>query len=227
MSPSPLYKRTSTDSSSHSLEAIQSYPDLFDGVSVGAPGFDFVGQIAWIGYVFKSLGTNSSDTWLTDTDWQMVHEMVLDQCDNLDGATDGIVEDTRRCHADPSDWLCDNTTDSDWCLESTQVEAVQKIFTPFVVNGTIIHSGAAHGDEARLIQAIYGGLPISWLTEWMSYIVKEDLSWNSARWTEADALESLRQNPFNVQTFDGDISAFRDRGGKVLHWHGQGESMTP
>jgi feruloyl esterase len=206
---------------------IQDHPELFDGVSVGAPAIDFLGLLGWFGYFFTTLGTNSSDTWLTDNDWAMVHQSVLDECDGLDGAVDGIIDEIRRCHPDPSQWSCDGSNvNSTWCLSSAQVEAVRKIFSPFVINGTLLHSGAAHGDEARLIQSDYGGLPLSWVNEWMSFIVKEDLSWNWTQWTDADGLAAFQQDKGNVQTYDADISAFRDRGGKVLHWHGQGMSAS-
>jgi feruloyl esterase len=44
-------------------------------------------------------------------------------------------------------------------------------------------------------------------------------------------MEDIRQafqiNPDNINTFEGDISRFRDRGGKVLHWHGQSDFVLP
>jgi feruloyl esterase len=34
---------------------------------------------------------------------------------------------------------------------------------------------------------------------------------------------AIAQNPFNVQSFDGDLSKFQQKGGKILHYHGQAD----
>lgn len=202
-------------------KAVQSYPDLFDGVIAGAPAIDFLGLLGWGGYAFSILGFNPNETLLTGDDWAHVHEIVLEQCDNIDGAKDGIVEDIRLCKPDFSIYVCNHG--SSWCLTEEQISAIQKLFSPFVVDGKIYHSGAAHGDEVRLIETLYGPFMGTWLEEYFRFVVKEDLTWLRSQFTVSDAKEAMDQNPFNVQTFDTDISAFRDRGGKVLHWHGQAD----
>lgn len=39
--------------------------------------------------------------------------------------------------------------------------------------------------------------------------------WNASTFTIHDAKAAIDQNPFNIQTWEGDLSAFKDRGGKV------------
>ena len=45
-----------------------------------------------------------------------------------------------------------------------------------------------------------------------------DLSWTRANFGIDDERAAIALNPFNIQTFDSELSAFRDLGGKILHW---------
>lgn len=43
----------------------------------------------------------------------------------------------------------------------------------------------------------------------------DDPKWNAASYSINDAKAAINQNPFNVQTWNGDLSTFKARGGKV------------
>jgi hypothetical protein len=45
-----------------------------------------------------------------------------------------------------------------------------------------------------------------------------DLFWTKANFSIDDERAAIALNPFNIQTFDSDLSTFRDLGGKILHW---------
>lgn len=205
-------------------KAVQSFPELFDGVVAGAPAIPYNGLLPWAAFGLKTLGLNLDTALLSLQDWKEIHARVLEACDALDGATDGIVEDTRACKPDLKRYSCSSSSKS-WCLSSAQLSAVETIFKPLVVDGTLINSGAAYGDEVRLIEGLYGPWYNAWIDEWFRYVVNEDLSWEKTNFTLKDATKSVRLNPFNIQTYDADISKFRDRGGKVIHWHGQADEF--
>ena len=42
-----------------------------------------------------------------------------------------------------------------------------------------------------------------------------DPSWNASTYDRLDAKIAGEQNPFNIQTWNGDLSAFKNKGGKV------------
>lgn len=54
-------------------------------------------------------------------------------------------------------------------------------------------------------------------------ILIDNPKWNASTYTIHDAKAAIDQNPFNVQTWEGDLSAFKDRGGKVCKFHVQNE----
>jgi hypothetical protein len=43
----------------------------------------------------------------------------------------------------------------------------------------------------------------------------DDPNWDPAKFNILDAKAAIDQNPFDIQTWNGDLSAFKNRGGKV------------
>jgi feruloyl esterase len=210
-------------------KAIQSYPELFDGVIAGAPAFDFTGLIGRAGWALQTLGFNDNtiDAYMTEEDWARVAKIVLEQCDQLDGATDGILEDPNSCHPEFSSLACSKTNNEEWCFSRAQLSALATVFKPLVVNGTTLAMGASYGSELAVLALYLSPIASEWVDDYFKFVVKEDLTWDRKTFTLEDAVEAFNQNPFNIQTFDADISAFRDRGGKVLHWHGSSDPVLP
>jgi feruloyl esterase len=206
-------------------KAVQKSPDLFDGVVAGAPAMDIWAHVAFFGYTLQTLGFNTSSVTLAQ--WAVVQKEVLNQCDGLDGARDGILEDPTACELDWTPLLCSSTSNSSTCLTPDQVEAAAKLFAPITYNGTAIHPGHGHGYEPELIAYEYSPLVLTWIPEVFRYIVYEDITWNPTSFTLQDVMYAIQKDRDGVQldTFDGDISAFRDRGGKVLHWHGTADPL--
>jgi len=55
--------------------------------------------------------------------------------------------------------------------------------------------------------------------------MSSNLSWDATTFTLADAYNAFQLNPGNLNTFKSDISAFRDRGGKILTWHDMADEL--
>ncbi len=56
-------------------------------------------------------------------------------------------------------------------------------------------------------------------SDWYRYVVY-DPSFDPRTLNRDDFALASAQNPFNISTFDPDLSAFRDKGGKLLSFHG-------
>jgi feruloyl esterase len=151
--------------------AAQNYPDLFDGIIVGAPAIAFNGQLAFMGSTQTTLGSNTSVQWLDAVNWAAVGVEVMKQCDALDGAVDGILENTRNCHLDITPLLCSTDAGKEGCLNEAQAEVVEKVFSPLVVDGEVVHSGASHGYESAFFGGITSSLVEQWIYEWYAYVV--------------------------------------------------------
>lgn len=86
----------------HTFVAAARMPAEYDGYLAGAPGYRL--PLAAIANIFgakqyASVATNPADlsTGFTTAERSVVSNAVLAKCDALDGATDGIVQDTSAC----------------------------------------------------------------------------------------------------------------------------------
>jgi len=67
----------------------------------------------------------------------------------------------------------------------------------------------------RRISRLAASTSLQLICEVLNYA---DLFWTRANFGIDDERAAIALNPFNIQTFDSDLSAFRDLGGKILHW---------
>ena len=204
-------------------KAVQKFPDDFDGVVAGCPAFNFVNLINWSGRFFPTTGTPKADTFLSSAEWGAVHQEILRQCDGLDGAADGIIEDPDLCQPVFETLICGSSGASNYasCLTTAQIKTVNTIFSPlYGLNGSLLYPRMQPGSELAAASGYYAGEPFPYAQDWYRYVVLNDPSWNPATWSVADTAMANAKDPYDIATWNGDISAFRKKGGKIIHYHG-------
>ena len=93
----------------HAMVTATRYPNDYDGILVGAPGYNLptaaVANLAGA-RLYATLATTATAstaadlaTGFTDTERSLLGTRVLAKCDALDGATDGLVQDVAACQA--------------------------------------------------------------------------------------------------------------------------------
>ncbi|KAK8051846.1 feruloyl esterase B-2 [Apiospora rasikravindrae] len=203
------------------MKMVQDFPDLFDGVSAGAPAMNFNNLNTWSAHFRMLTGSNTSDTFVSEDLWDVVHKDMLSQCDALDGHVDGILEAPDLCRYKADKLLCDNGAPAGACLAAKQVNTVNEVFSDMKApNGTVLYPRMQPGSEAVGAFASYYNGQVSDKADWIKYVVMADPNFDLTKftpdlWAISDAL-----NPFDIATTKADISAFRDRGGKLIHYHG-------
>jgi len=209
------------------FKSVQTYPEDFDGVVAGAPAFNFPALNSWSGHFYPIFGNPGNATFVSVPQWVTVHQEVLNQCDGIDGAVDGIIEDAELCRFRPEALQCPpGTTNSTTCLTKEQVGAVREVYTDFYgLNGNLIYPRMQPGSEILASYIVYTSGPFPFSTDWFRYVVYNNASWDPASFTIKDAQVAIDQNPFDIATFQGDISAFQKAGGKILHYHGQMDAI--
>lgn len=138
------------------------FPDDFDGIVAGSPALDFNNLQSWRARFFPITGqTNSSDFISMEVWTKLIHDEVLRQCDGLDGAIDGVIEDPNLCIFRPEALLCKRNTTTH-CLTPPQVEMVREIFSPFYgEDGNLIYPAMQPGSEIIATTKLYAGKPFS------------------------------------------------------------------
>jgi feruloyl esterase len=123
------------------MVASQRFPDYFDGIVAGAPGFNLPRAAvaeAWNEQALAPLATQTDvngqpylpDTF-SDADLQLVRSAVLAACDALDGAEDGIVGNYLACRGSRAlqavrELQCSGAKAND-CLSAGQIQALEQI----------------------------------------------------------------------------------------------------
>jgi feruloyl esterase len=204
------------------FKSAQDFPDDFDGIVAGAPALAFNNLTSWSGNFYTITGPSNSSSFVPTNLWSVIHEDIMNQCDTLDGYADGILEDASICNYTASGLLCNGGGNSSTCLTSTQIETVQKIFSPtFAADGSLVFPRMQPGSEIAASFIIYTGQPFPYTTDWFRYAIYNDPFWDPTKINATDYANAARINPSNIQTWKGDLSAMRNRGAKIIHWHGQ------
>lgn len=206
----------------------QDFPEDFDGLVIGAPALAFENLTAWSGSFYVETGTNNASTFVPLTMWPVIHEDILDQCDDLDGYVDGIIEDPAICnYTVSSSLLCSGTANSSACLTDVQANTVREIFSPVIntEDNSLVFPAMQPGTELLAQYIYYAGSAFPYTTDWFRYAVYNDPTWDPATLNSKDYTAAATLNSFNIQTWEGDLSATKDRGSKILHYHGQQDQI--
>lgn len=208
------------------FKSVQDFPEDFDGVVAGAPAVAFNNLSSWSGHFLLITGSPNASTFLTPEKWALVHQDILAQCDTLDGVADGILEDPELCPYRPENLQCSSKTNTTNCLTTPQVLTVRQIFTDYYgLNGSLIFPRMNYGSELADPYIYYSGQPFPYTTDWYRYAIYNNPSWNPYDLSLEDAAYAAHLNPFNIETWNGDLSPFQKRGGKILHYHGLADSI--
>jgi len=198
-----------------------------------------VNLTAWSGHFFTIFGNSNSPTFVPPPLWPVIHAEILNQCDGIDGVVDGIIEDPLLCQWRPEALQCaPGIINSTTCLTSTQVGAVRAAFTDYYgTDGSLIYPRMQPGSEIIASSVYYNGEPFSYSTDWFRYAVYsmllsfsictesgfdssiDDPNWDPSKLNLTDVNIANAQNPFDIQTFNGDLSAFQNAGGKVRKYY--------
>ena len=211
------------------LMAAQRFPEDFDGILAGAPANDFTGLKFSQAHRMKAI--QSSD--MTVEKVNTIGRVLLDQCDELDGLKDGLLDDPRRCEFDPASLpRCDDPRASD-CFTDRDIDALVAFYAPVKVAGQTVYPAFPVGSEIAGPQRRIGVAPgwVPWVinpygtpilaalgSEFFRYIVfvedQPELEWTSVNFdTEPDNLAYTRDL---LDAVDPDLTPFRDAGGKLL-----------
>ena len=145
------------------MNAADSNPGMFDGIVAGSPALDFNNLQSWRANFYSITGANTSSDFIPQSSWKSwIHDEILKQCDGLDGALDGIIEDPGLCNFEPEEMLCKYVNQTK-CLDDRQAGIIHRIFSPFYgKNGTLIYPAMQPGSEIMAAEKLYAGAPFSY-----------------------------------------------------------------
>ena len=206
--------------------ASQRYPEMFDGIVVGAPAMRTSNSNlarAW-GYVqFNQAAPRDSrglpivDRIFSPADRKLYQTSLLAQCDALDGLEDGQIGNVGACRFKPALRQCRGKK-AEGCFSVAQVKALEAAFRPpRDTSGRALYA-AFPNDTGNVVEGpgIPGFLPTGKPDIFgpANRDLKIDLD---ARIAEIRADAGQRLIDTNVWT---NLNTFTDHGGKILFYHG-------
>ena len=106
----------------------QRYPQDFDGIVAGAPGYNRTDQSFQL--VSASQATHrDAASFIPPAKLAVLHRAALEACDGRDGLRDGLISDPLRCTFDPAVTAC-RGADGPECLTRAQVQAQRRSMRP-------------------------------------------------------------------------------------------------
>jgi feruloyl esterase len=160
------------------LKEVQRFPDDFQGVIAGAAASPRTGQAFEAMWIANAVLRDPA-SFIPPAKYPVIHKAVLDACDALDGVKDGVLDDPRKCHFDPSVLAC-RAGDAPDCLTTAQAEAVKKIYTPATkpVTDELLFPALMPGTELGWAGMAGGPEPNAVLYDHFKYVVFKDPNWD-------------------------------------------------
>ena len=203
------------------LTAAQRFPNDFDGIVAGAAANPKTGLDAWRIWMTQAMLKDKA-SFIPEEKHRVIHQAVLDACDKLDGVKDGLIENPTRCRFDPAVLAC-RGADGPNCLTAAQLETAKVVMSP-VKNrqtGELIFPGFEPGTELGWSRMLSGPEPYANAVEQFKYIVFKDPKWDWRTFNlERDVAAAEKSGQGTLAAVDPNLTAFVQRGGKLLTYHG-------
>jgi feruloyl esterase len=222
------YFQGCSDGGREALMEAERYPEDFDGIIAGAPANHWTHHLT--GFVWNELALHAKpESSITVAQLPAIQKAALAVCDTLDGVKDGLIQDPRKCHFDPSVLLCHGASGAD-CLTQPQIDALASIYAgpKNPATGEQIYPGYEPGTEADPSAWglwIIGPIQAAFGNTFYSQAVFEDPHWD---WRAFDIDRDLRfadQKTASILNSDNpDLRTFRAHGGKLIQYHGWGDA---
>jgi feruloyl esterase len=206
--------------------AAQRYPELFDGIVVGAPAMRTASSN--LGMDYASVQFNQAaprgpaglplvEQIFPAADRKTILDGLLKQCDSLDGLADGLIMNVAQCQFKPAQLQCTGLKQDD-CLSNPQVGSLERAFAGpkdnagYPVYASVPFDTGIVETEGRIPGYLPTGNPGVFGPANRSLEIDVDARAHVVRNT---AWQRLTDTYYwtNLNTFLG-------RGGKVLFFHG-------
>ncbi|KAH9897390.1 putative ferulic acid Esterase/Feruloyl esterase [Xylariomycetidae sp. FL2044] len=212
------------------LKEIQISPSSFDGALVGAAAWYTSHLNTWVS---KVATYNWPDDEPKHIDWRMFAPLageVMKQCDDIDGVADGIISLPDQCALDYEPLTCGTPrANRSACLTEPQIETLRNVYAGWQssTTGEELYPGLTPGSERQFYLVLNYSQASPYGLGYARYFLLDDPAFALAEFDDGLAALADRLDPGNATADDYDLSAFRDRGGKVLMYHGTADGLVP
>jgi feruloyl esterase len=212
------------------LMEAQRYPADYDGILSGAPAINWTKL--HIAQLWGHLAMLEARNVVAQCKLDFATAAALEACDAIDLVKDGVIEDPRSCTYDPRA-LVGRTAGDCGTISDADAGVIREIWDgPKRRDGSFLWYGLPRGAGFAL-SATAGsppvGRPVGITLDWFRYFLTQNPQWDWTTLTRASYEQLWDQSveQFNdvIGTDNPDLTAFRDRGGKLILWHGWADPL--
>jgi len=217
------------------LMEAQRFPEDFDGYMPSAPVYDYTGvNIIAASWFWQAINDGHGGSVLNAAAANAVHQSVLRLCGAQAGVDEGVVADPPSCRWQPEMVAFKPGADGPGCLNARQVAAVKKLMSPATNSkGEVVYAYPyVPGTETQWAGELYYGLMRPGRPPRLSkaqlpgqferYFVDEKMR-NIVDPLQFDFDREPATFARSRRVYDAlslDLRAVKNRGGKILLWHG-------
>jgi feruloyl esterase len=213
------------------LMEAQRYPQDYNGIVAAAPAINWpklMMQSLW-----GSVQENATGNPVPQCKLAAATAAAISACDAIDGVKDGVIENPKSCTFDPKALVGVQAGD---CGAFTQadVDIIRKIWQgPTREDGSFLWYGQSPGADLNALVASRGTplkaqgftFSVDWLRYWITQNPQFDFSAITPPVYQHLWDQSIEQYGLVIGTDNPDLTDFRNRGGKLLVWHGWADQL--
>lgn len=246
-SSSNYYMGCSTGGRQGMMEASR-YPEDYDGLLIGAPAYRF-GKLA-VRLLAETAVMNMYNTYPSKCELDAIREAAIEACDHLDGRKDGIISRQDLCkftaqRAIGREYVDTCDGNGEQRMVSPEAARVYQIATTgaFDSKGRSVGPGYPWGTHMGLLPVgsmitkvdpktgDKSGVPFPFSRQYVEdYILNglQPVDWKKVTLDDLTHWQKISIPRYNEMLEPpDDMSAFRDRGGKIILYHGEEDVIIP
>jgi feruloyl esterase len=209
----------------------QRYPQDYNGIVSGAPAVNW--NRFHIQHLWGPVVMNATNNPVAPCKLTAATAAAIAACDGIDGVQDGVIEDPKRCTYDPKP-LIGTSAGACGAFTEADVNVIRKLWEgPRREDGSFMWYGLPRGADLNALWTSRGTplrpAPFGISMDWFRYFLTQDPKFdgNTVTPTALERLwdQSVEQYGIVFGTDNPDLTAFRDRGGKSIVWHGWADQL--
>jgi feruloyl esterase len=233
--PKHSYFSSCSNGGRQALMEAQRFPADYDGIVAGAPANNWTHLLSSAASGVRATMAEPA-SYIPPSKLPAIQSAVLRQCDKTDGVEDGVIEDPRACHFDTAVLQCKGP-ETDSCLTVPQLAALNTIYGGLRDSkGRQLMPGLSPGGEAEpggWASWVTGKAPgqsemFSYGTQFFQNMLYSDPAWDFHKYDpDRDTKAADDKLARYLNATDPDLSAFQNRGGKLILYHGWADAAIP
>ena len=204
------------------MREAQQFPRDYDGIVAGSAA-SYWTRSFFATARYLQAGMLPSGHKIAQTKLDLAQRAAVAACDRIDGATDNLIVDPKKCGWKASALLCQPGQDQGGCLTAEEAEAIDTVHRPITDprTGTVLYPGLYPGSEGEWRNMIAFNAVTA---NYFRYMVMNDANW--APKTDSDLFAVLARSEqsgapgLRINSTNPDLSSFRKAGGKLIQYHG-------